>query len=208
MSPQRNNNVAVLENEIVKMSITDSGSITSLCNKKNGTEFIKTAHPTGWKLITTLGEWNEHPIFDHHNVGEISQTHNQVEVTFTNLIGCQNDQLAIMLTLVFTIKNRNEIEMKAKITNHSGESIREIFFPYISGFTSIDDKLPDALVLPLEMGVIMDEPLKHLPVAYDYGVKPRPGGNFFAMEFWPHYPLPYPGVACMQFSTRNIFRLS
>jgi hypothetical protein len=53
------------------------------------------------------------------------------------------------------------------------------------------------LALPLEMGVIMDQPLKHLPIAYNYGVKPRPRGNFFAMEFWPHYPLPYPGVACM-----------
>jgi hypothetical protein len=85
MNRQINNSFAVLENNILKMIITDKGIITSLNNKITHTEFIETDKPTGWKLITTLGECNKHPIFDYANAGELIQTENQVEVNFHDI---------------------------------------------------------------------------------------------------------------------------
>jgi hypothetical protein len=188
---------ATLESETLKITISNKGTITSLYNKKKNTELLNTAKPTGWRVITTLGECKEYLIFEDSNKGEIIESQNQVEIIFQGLNGYEGDKLDIELSLKFSINSSGELEMKTKIINNSKETVREIFFPYISGFTRLSEKKADALLLPLEMGTIMDEPLKNLPVAYKFGIRPRPGGNFYAMDFWPHYPLAYPGVACM-----------
>ena len=72
----------ILENSIIKAVITNKGQIISLYNKRTSIEMIHTSNPTGWRIITSLGEWNEHPIFDDVNVGIISETDNHAEVWF------------------------------------------------------------------------------------------------------------------------------
>ena len=49
--------IITLENDKIKLELTRNGQITSLCNKTTGTEFIHTDKPTGWKVITSMGEW-------------------------------------------------------------------------------------------------------------------------------------------------------
>ncbi len=191
---------ACLENSKIKLVVTNKGQIISLFNKTTNTELIHANDPTGWRMITTLGEWNEHPVFDFENTGVISESDNHTEIWFEGLTGCEDDRLDIKLGLFFCLSGESDkVEMKAKIYNGSHETVRELFFPFISGLTKIDEDKKDFLVLPLEMGTIMEKPLENLPVANKYGIRPRPGGNFFAMEFWPQYPLSYPGVACLPF---------
>ena len=49
--------IIALENDEIKLELTRNGQITSLYNKTTGTEFIHTDKPTGWKVITSLGQW-------------------------------------------------------------------------------------------------------------------------------------------------------
>jgi hypothetical protein len=185
--------IIALENDEIKLELTRNGQITSLYNKTTGTEFIHTDKPTGWKVITSLGEWREHPIFDSINVGRVHLMGNQAEIQFDGLIGGEQTRLDITLTLMYRLKG-DEIELQARIDNRSPETVKEIWFPFISGFKKIAPQLMDHLTLPMTIGAILDEPAKNLP----YGrFVTRAGGKFFAHEFWSHYPLPYPGVASM-----------
>jgi Domain of unknown function (DUF6259) len=182
-----------LENNHLRLVLTNNGQITALSNKATGTEFIHTDQPTGWKIITSLGQWREHQVFDSMNTGQVLMTENQAEIRFNGLIGEEQARLDIDLTLTFRFKD-DAIEAQAKIDNRSPETVKEIWFPFISGFTKISSQKDDHLTLPMTIGAVLDEPAKNLP--YGRFVN-RGGGKFFAHEFWSHYPLPYPGVASM-----------
>jgi hypothetical protein len=183
----------ILENDEIKLELTLNGQIHSLFNKTTDTEFLHTDNPTGWKIITSLGQWRGHSILDSMNVGRMHLTGKQVEIQFDSLIGEEQTRLDIALALTYRLKG-DEIELQAKIENHSNETVKEIWFPFISGFKKIAPQLTDHLTLPMTVGAILDEPAKNLP--YERFVT-RAGGKFFANEGWPHYPLPYPGVASM-----------
>jgi len=185
--------IIILENDELKLELTRNGQITGLYNKTTGTEFLHTDKPTGWKVITSLGQWREHPISDFMNVGSVNLTGNEAQIRFDSLIGEEQTRLDITLTLMYRLKG-DEIELQAQIENHSKETVKEIWFPFISGFKKITPQLMDHLTLPMTIGAILDEPAKNLP----YGrFVTRAGGKFFACDGWPHYPLPYPGVASM-----------
>lgn len=182
-----------LENDQLKLVLNQNGQITGLSNKPTGTEFIHTDQPTGWKLITSMGEWREHQIFDHDNTGQVWLMGDQAEVQFEGLIGQEQARLDISLTLHYRLKG-DEVEAQAQIDNRSAETVKEIWFPFISGLRKIDPQLADHLTLPMTIGAILDEPAHNLP--YDRFVN-RGGGQFFAHDGWSHYPLPYPGLASM-----------
>jgi hypothetical protein len=182
-----------IENEFLKLGIDSNGQITSLLNKQTGTELLATDTPTGWKLITSMGKWREHQIFDHENAGTIRRDGDRVEIRFEGLTGEEKARLEINLTLSFLL-NGEEIEARATIENRSKETVKEIWFPFLSGFRKLSTQEPDHLALPMTIGAVLDEPVRNLPFGKYVN---RGGGSFFAYESWPHYPLPYPGVASM-----------
>ena len=185
--------IIALENNALKLELTRNGQITSLFNKTTGTEFIHTDKPTGWKVITSLGQWRGHPISDSMNVGHVHLIGNQAQIQFDGLIGDEQARLDINLTLMYKLKG-DQIELQARIDNRSPETVKEIWFPFVSGFKKITPQLMDHLTLPMVIGAILDEPAKNLP----YGrFVTRAGGKFFTHDGWSHYPLPYPGVASM-----------
>ena len=61
-----------IENDFMKLSFLGNGILSSLYNNKTDTEFInRSAVKPGpgqpfspWKLLTTLGKWYEHPIYN------------------------------------------------------------------------------------------------------------------------------------------------
>ena len=184
------NQITTLENDEIKLGLTQKGQIAGLYNKMTGTEFIHTDKPTGWKVITSLGQWRSHPILDSMNFGKIQLAGDQVKIRFDGLIGEEQNSFDIILTLIFKLKG-DQIEIQAGIENNSQETVKEIWFPFASGFKKITPKLMDHLTLPMTIGAILDEPAKNLP----YGrFVTRAGGKFFAHDGWSHYPLPYPGV--------------
>jgi hypothetical protein len=124
-----------IENEFLKLGIDSNGQITSLLNKQTGTELLATDTPTGWKLITSMGKWREHQIFDHENAGTIRRDGDRVEIRFEGLTGEEKARLEINLTLSFLL-NGEEIEARATIENRSKETVKEIWFPFLSGFRS------------------------------------------------------------------------
>ncbi len=187
------NSYHFLENDSLRVVVTDHGQISALSNKVTGTEFLHSDRPTGWKIITSLGSWREHPVFDFMNAGRLLGSDDQAEIRFDGLIGEEQARLDIGLTLTLRLKG-DEIEAQAGIENHSRETVREIWFPFISGFTKIASQKDDHLALPMTIGALLDEPAKNLPCGRNVN---RGGGKFFAHEFWSHYPLPYPGVASM-----------
>ena len=182
-----------LENEFIGLTFNANGQITSLENKITGTEFLSGDAPSGWKLITSMGEWREHQIFDHDNTGTVTRNGDRAEIRFEGLTGEEQARLEITLALTFTL-NGEEVEARAEIGNRSKETVKEIWFPFLSGFCKLSAQEPDHLALPMTIGAVLDEPAKNLP--YGKYVN-RGGGLFFAYESWPHYPLPYPGVASM-----------
>jgi len=187
------NSSQTIENQFIKLELTSNGQITSLVNQKTGTEFLSTDAPSGWKLITSMGEWREHQIFDHANAGKVRVEGDRAEIRFEGLTGEEQARLDITLALTITLKGE-EIEARASVDNRSSETVKEIWFPFLSGFRKISAQAPDHLALPMTIGAVLDEPAKNLP--YGKYVN-RGGGQFFAYESWPHYPLPYPGVASM-----------
>ncbi|MBN2085760.1 MAG: hypothetical protein JW748_11110 [Anaerolineales bacterium] len=182
-----------LENEFLKLGIETNGCITSLVNKKSGTEFLASDAPSGWKLITSMGEWREHQVFDHANAGKVTLEGDRAEIRFEELTGEEQARLDITLTLTMTLQDE-EIEARATVENRSHETVREIWFPFLSGFRKISAQASDHLALPMTIGAVLDEPAKNLPFGKYVN---QGGGRFFAYESWPHYPLPYPGVASM-----------
>ncbi|MGD1041913.1 MAG: DUF6259 domain-containing protein [Sedimentisphaerales bacterium] len=187
------NKIITLESDKIKLELTQAGQINSLYNKTTGTEFFHTDKPTGWKVITSLGQWRGHPISDSMNVGCMHLTGNQAQIQFDGLIGDEQTRLDIILTLMYKLKG-DQIELQARIDNRSPETVKEIWFPFVSGFKKITPQLMDHLTLPMVIGAILDEPAKNLP----YGrFVTRAGGKFFTHDGWSHYPLPYPGVASM-----------
>lgn len=182
-----------LENDHLKLVLNQNGQVTGLANKTTGTEFIQTDQPTGWKIITSMGQWREHQILDHMNVGQVQLMGDRAEIRFDGLIGQEQARLDITLTLLYRLKG-DRVEAQAQIDNRSPETVKEIWFPFVSGLKKIAPQLADHLTLPMTIGTILDEPAHNLP--YGKFVN-RGGGQFFAHDIWSHYPLPYPGLASM-----------
>src|SRR4030042_927853 len=138
------NSSQTIENEFLKLGIDSNGRITSLVNKKTGTEFLSGDAPTGWKLVTSLGRWREHQIFDRENNGTIKRDGDRVEIRFEGLTGEERARLEINLSLTFAL-NGEEVEARAAVGNRSKETVKEIWFPFLSGFRKLSAQSPDHL---------------------------------------------------------------
>jgi hypothetical protein len=180
----------------VSYRITSHGAFASIRDGRVGEDYLSGEEPTGWRLITSLGPWLEHPCLERDNEGEFREIENGVELRFARLRGETGETLDMALTLRYLLEGE-ALLLSAEIDNRSGETARELQVPLVSGFTRPAPGDSGSLALPLEMGTILDAPLENLPVEGRFGLRPRPAGNFLGMDFWPHYPLPYPGVACM-----------
>ena len=155
-----------LENGSIRFDVNSGGVITSIYNKRTKTEFIEKGKSSGWKLIVSLREWTEYPIFDYMNSGEIKRSGDAATVSFRRLKGLEGDILPISMDLAFRLDNE-EIVMEARIKNGSPETVRECWFPLLSGLTKVGKKRTSYLTIPFWMGSKVADPADTLPLAWD-----------------------------------------
>lgn len=158
--------ICYLENENIKIDVSHCGTLTSIYNKNTGTEFIEKNKGSGWKLVVTLQEWTEYPVFDYMNKGEIKKDKDVIEVSFKRLIGLEGDSLAIAMNLYFRLEEEDVI-LEVRIKNDSQETVREVWFPLISGLNKIAKTKEDYITIPFWMGNKVANPAATLPLTWD-----------------------------------------
>ena len=195
-----NDNLIRLENDDLICALNDSGVILELANKKTGTALVaRGENLTGWKIVSSLGSWREHPVFEDGNHAKVEAGAEKAVLAFDGLNGAGIQKAGVELD--FQIKMTYELcgaELVCQVeaVNNSNETLREIWFPFLSGVRELDAHEQHHLVINNSTGMILDDPIKNLP-AYDgkfFGN--RPGGRFFTCGFGK-YPLLYPGVCSM-----------
>ena len=92
-----------LENDHIRIAVHKSGIITSIYNKKTGTEFIEKNKGWGWKFVVTLRGWTEYPVFDYMNSGRVAKKDDGIEISFSRLKGLEGDILSVSMKLYFTL---------------------------------------------------------------------------------------------------------
>lgn len=176
-----------LENDHIRIGVNKSGIITSIYNKKTGTEFIEKDKGSGWKLIVSLRGWTEYPVFDYMNAGAIKKNGDSIEVFFKHLTGLEGDRLSISMNLYFRLRGE-DVVLEAAIKNNSKETVREVWFPLISGLDRISSlKIEPSLTVPFWCGSKFRNPAKTL------------SENWIPLEghlSWK-FPVLYPGIASM-----------
>ena len=82
------NNLIHIENKNLLCILNDSGVILELTSKKeNSSLVIPGDNLTGWKMISNVGPWREHPIYDTDNHAKVTASPTKVELFFDGLIG-------------------------------------------------------------------------------------------------------------------------
>jgi len=189
-----------IENEYITCLLNDSGVILELANRKTGTALVSQGENlTGWKIVSTLGSWREHPLFEAGNHAKIEAGPSKAVLTFGGLHGVGIQKAGVMLD--FNIKltfelHGPELVCQAEAENNSNETLREIWFPFLSGARELDRHEGHHLVINNSTGMILDDPLANLPQYDGKTFGNRPGGKFFTCGFGKH-PLLYPGVCSM-----------
>jgi len=156
-----------LENDHIRIAVHKSGIITSIYNKKTGTEFIEKNKGSGWKLVVTLRGWTEYPVFDYMNSGRVAKKDDGIEISFSRLKGLEGDILSVSMKLYFKLEGE-DVVMRAVLKNNSHETVREVWFPLISGLNKISSSNDKPLLtIPLWMGNKVEDPAVTLPLAWD-----------------------------------------
>ncbi len=179
--------VYYLENDHIRIGVTKSGIIASIYNKKTGTEFIEKDKGSGWKLVTSLRGWTEYPVFDYMNAGTIKKNGDSIEIFFKHLTGLEGDRLAVSMNLYFRLRGE-DVVLEVAIKNNSKETVREVWFPLISGLDKISSsKIEPSLTVPFWAGSKFEDPARTL------------SENWIPLEghlSWK-FPVLYPGIASM-----------
>ncbi len=167
-------NLARLRAAETDIEIDNNGRLLSILHHPTGTEFVR-GTGSGWKLIASLGEWTEHPAFDHDQEGRIDATDSRVLITFDAIKGLAATQ-PIRLELEF-IAAPQGIECRWTMENRSVDTVREFSFPFLSGLQA------DKATLPFWCGARWSRPHEALPPHWLIG--------------WADSPITYPGTASM-----------
>jgi hypothetical protein len=183
-----------LENDLCAVTVTDRGRITSLRNKVTGTELVSFRPSAGWKAITTLGCWGEHPVTDGENRGRLEPGPGKIEVVFDELCGAAGARLPIRLALRYELaEESDEIACSYVVENRSEEIVKEVWFPFLSGLGRVGGDEAGYLALPRLTGRRVAGPGVNLPsdfVPYHDGVREGYGieypgyGSMGWMEFY------------------------
>lgn len=183
-----------LENALCAVALSDQGCITSIKNKRTGTEFVTARPALGWKAITTLGSWVEHPVFDRDNRGRIELAPGRVQTTFDELLGAEGVRLPIRLVFTYELSgDTDEIIATYTVSNLSDETVNEIWFPFLSGLNRIGGDQRDYLAFPCLVGRRLEEPAANLPLRFvpchagrsgDCGIGYPGFGSMGWMEFY------------------------
>ena len=194
-------NKAILENNNIYCLIDSTGVLLELIYKTTGASLIQCGkNMTGWKIITNLGRWREHPVFDVDNDGHIDCDGTTATIAFHSLCG-KTAILDYDMQIIYTLEHDGELRANIRIVNNSNETLREIWFPFISGVRTLDADIPHHLIFNSSTGMIIDDPLVNLPVYDGYTFNSRTNGEFMVGQFMRRgmgrYPLIYPGNACM-----------
>lgn len=157
-----------------EIEVDHRGRILSLRHRPSNIEFVRGAG-SGWKLVATLGEWTEHPVFDHDQEGRIEASDTAIRVVFDEIRGLESTY-PVRLELEFRAA-RQGIETRWTIENRSNDTMREIAFPLLSGLKA------DAATIPFWCGARWTEPHETLTPHWLIG--------------WADSPITYPGTASM-----------
>ena len=80
--------VVILENKRLKCILDAHGIIHSLINKVTGASLIQDGEgASGWKMVSSLGRWREHPLFDTDNEGIIESDGTSAKIFFNGIVG-------------------------------------------------------------------------------------------------------------------------
>ncbi len=154
--------------------VDDRGRLRSLRHEPTGVEYVH-GEGTGWRIIATLGEWTEHPFYDHDNRGVLDASENRIRVRFDRLHGLEAE-LDASFTLTYMATERG-IELTWTVENRSSETVREVAAPLLSGVRA------DAATIPFWCGCRFTKPHETLPDQW--------------LKAWPDNLLAYPGTASM-----------
>ena len=184
-----------LENEDLLCLIDDSGIILELTNKKTNSSLVAPGDKlTGWKMISSVGTWREHPIFDVENHAMITAEKSKAKLFFNGLQG-GNEKQDFKITMTYELCG-SELTAQMEVENDSSETLREIWFPFLSGIRELDQHKKHRLIINTSDGMIMDDPLANLPQYDGITFGHRPAGHFFSYGMG-RYPLLYPGSCSM-----------
>ena len=190
------NNIIRLENQDLLCLLGDNGVIYELRNKKENASLITAGgNLTGWKMISDSGPWREHPIFDADNRAVAEAGPEKAVLRFDGLTGGEGLRQDFKVTMTYELSGA-ELQCQIEAYNNSGDTLREIWFPFLSGVRELDRGEAHHLVVNFSTGMIMDDPLANLPRYDGVNFGNRPGGKFATYGFGK-YPLLYPGTCSM-----------
>jgi hypothetical protein len=156
-------NEAILENARCAIAVDETGAITHIVNKRTGTDHITGAAPAGWKLLTTLGSWTEHPVRPADNRGSLAHAVGELVVHFDKLRGAQGARLDVAFSLHFELGPDDEgVRAWYAIENRSPETVSEAWFPVLAGLRDRQDGVT-SLVMPAAIARRIDDPASALP---------------------------------------------
>jgi len=154
---------AILENARCAIAVDERGAITHLVNKTTGTDHVARPAPPGWKVLTTLGRWTEHPIVPADNRGEISLTETEVVIRYDGLRGVEGATLDVSLEFHFELAHDAEgVRAFLSIANRSNETVTEAWFPYLAGLRDVGGG-GTSLVVPVAIARRVTDPATTLP---------------------------------------------
>ncbi|MCL2059202.1 MAG: DUF6259 domain-containing protein [Oscillospiraceae bacterium] len=184
-----------IENSDLLCILNDSGIILELTNKKTNASLVAQGENlTGWKMVSSVGPWREHPIFDADNHADVTAEATRAVLRFGGLQGSKERQ-AFNVTMTYELHGE-ELVAQVEVDNASGETLREIWFPFLSGIRELDQRQAHKLIINASDGMIMDDPLHNLPRYDGVTFGHRPAGQFFSYGMG-RYPLLYPGACAM-----------
>jgi hypothetical protein len=185
----------ILENDWLRCALDDSGVVRELVNKRTGSALVSEGDGlTGWKMISNVLTWREHPLFDTDNHARVTADAAKAVLVFDGVQGAREKQ-AFHVTMRWELDGP-ELRASIEVDNRDSEILREIWFPFISGVRELDRSDDHHLLINYSTGLIMDDPLENLPHYDGVNFGNRPGGRFFTRGFGK-YPLLYPGVCSM-----------
>ena len=184
-----------LENDDLLCLLSDSGVILELTNKKTNASLVAPGENlTGWKMISNVGRWREHPIFDVDNHAEVTASATEATLFFDGVQGGREKQ-HFQITMTYALRGA-ELVAQMKVLNAADETLREIWFPFLSGIRDLDKHQEHKLIINNSTGLIMTDPLTNLPHYDGENFGNRPGGQFFCYGMGK-YPQLYPGACSM-----------
>ncbi len=189
----------ILQDHAAQFEISAGGSILAIRNKATGTDLVSGARDaTGWEMITTLGGWREHPVWGAEQQGEVeAEGAREATIHFRELRGAEGARLAVSLDLRFTLNN-GELKTRARARNNSPETVCELRFPFVSGFTRLAGGGADALAFPIQLGKMVRSPLTTLPKDWDSWYFTPPGHGYYNTGGFRGHCVPmWPGTASM-----------